>query len=253
MTDFQERVSSLRRVALAKSKCSKGRGTSVLLARDAREKFVPRCTQRSRQLVKGAGGRVTNTPKERVNTGNLAEHLLDDNGRITQADNLARSPRLVHGSVPKVAIEVKVGKERGLHQVVGGLVRNARGGLRSTTGVSLGRRVPGTKEKEFSFDEGGKGMSPERAIRSLGSPVREETIELTLPPRELSRPMMSPSRQVPRVPVVSHFLKAQPPGQAAELQDTVLSRIARKASEVASPTVDSTQDPDSKGINAEVR
>ena len=67
---------------------------------------MPRCTQRSRQLVKGAGGRVTNTPKERVDTGNLAEHLLDDNGRITQADNLARSPRLVHGSVPKVAIEV---------------------------------------------------------------------------------------------------------------------------------------------------
>ena len=146
-----------------------------------------------------------------------------------------------------------MGKERGLHQVVGGLVRSTRGGLRSTTGVVLGRRVPSTKEKEFSLDEGGKGVSPEGAIGSLGSPVREEPIELTLPPRELPRPVMSPSRQVPRVPVVSHFLKAKPPGQVAELQDTVLSRIVRKASEVSSPSVDSTQDPDSKGINAEVR
>lgn len=206
MTEFQERVSSLRRVALAKSKGSKMRGTRVLQTRDAREKFVPRCTQRSRQLVKGAGGRVTNTPKEGVDTGSLAKHLLDDHGRVTQADNLARSPRLVHGSVPQVAIKVKVGKERGLHQVVGGLVRSTRGGLRSTTGVVLGRRVPSTKEKEFSLDEGGKGVSPEGAVRSLGSPVREEPVELALPPRELPRPVMSPSRQVPRVPVVSHFL-----------------------------------------------
>ena len=122
MTGFQGRVSSFRRVALAKSKCSKRSGTRVLLARDAREKFVPRCTQRSRQLVKGAGGRVTNTPKERVNTWNLAKHLLDDTGRITQADNLARAPRLMHGSVPKVTIEVKVSKEGGLHQVVSGLI-----------------------------------------------------------------------------------------------------------------------------------
>ena len=120
--------------------------------------------QRSRKFVKSAGSRVSNTPKERVNTGNLAKQLLDDTGRTTQADNLARSPRLVHGSVPKVAIEVKVGKERGLHQVVGGLIRNDRGGLRSITGVSPGRRVPGTKEKEFPLDEGGKGVSPERAI-----------------------------------------------------------------------------------------
>ena len=96
-------------------------------------------------------------------------------------------------------------------------------------------------------------MSPLGAIRGLGSPVREETVKLTLPPRELPRPMVSPAGQVSRVPQIPHFLKTKPPSQATEVKDPMLGRILREASEVSSPSMDSAQDPDSKGVNAEIR
>ena len=159
MTDFQVRVSSFRRVTLTKSKGSKYGGTRVLLAGDASEKFVPRGAQRSREFVKSAGSRVTNTPKERIGTGDFAKHLLDDTGGVTQADNFARATRLLHSSVPKIATEIKVSKKRGLHQVFSGLVNSTLGGPRRLSGGSLVSRVPGTKKKELSLDEGGKRVS----------------------------------------------------------------------------------------------
>ena len=214
---------------------------------------MPRGAQRSRKLVKSAGSQVTNTPKERIGTRDFAKHLLDDTIGVTQADNLARATRLLHSRMPKVSIEIEASGKRRLHQVVGVIVNSTWGGPRRLQEWCLVRRVSSTKKKEFTLDEDGQRVSPEGAARSLDSPVWEGSVELTLPPKELSRPMVSPTRMVSRVPMISYFLKTQPPGQAAKLQDTMLGRITRETSKMASPAMDSTQDPDSKGVNAEVR
>ena len=137
--------------------------------------------------------------------------------------------------------------------MVGVIVNHIRGGSRKLQEWSLVRRVPSTKEKEFTLNEDGQRVSPEGTARSLDNPVREESVKLTLPPRELSRPMASPSKKVSRAPMISHLLKTKPPGQATKLQDTILGRIIGETRKMASPAMESTQDPDSKGVNAEVR
>ena len=115
MNELQIRISSIRRVTPTKSKGSKRSRTRVLLAGVASEKFVPRGFQRSRKLVKSAGSRVTNTPKERISTGDFAKHLLDDTVGVSQADNLARATRLLHRSMPKISTKIETSEKRRLH------------------------------------------------------------------------------------------------------------------------------------------